>query len=197
MMTDRVLVDPQMLEAAILRSRIHHGAERIYQLAARAVVQRQREHRAGIARRALARPGHALLHIFRQFVLPPNVFETNVVLIQRGNFRLQIAAQQAHQEVDFTLRPFLPVFFRKGVERERMNADARRRLHCRAHGRDSGAMSGHARHVTPLRPAPVAVHDDRDVSWEPLWIKLPVDFAFLAIQPGGNSCLQGLSPSEC
>ena len=47
-------------------------------------------------------------------------------------------------------------------------------------------MSGHARHVAPFRPAPVAVHDDRDVSWEPLWIKLPVNFRFLAIQPGGN-----------
>jgi hypothetical protein len=28
------------------------------------------------------------------------------------------------------------------------------------------------------------------VSWEPLWIKLPVDFRFLAIQPGGNFVLQ-------
>jgi hypothetical protein len=34
------------------------------------------------------------------------------------------------------------------------------------------------------------------VSWEPRWIEMPVNFAFLAIQTGGNSCLQGLSPSE-
>jgi hypothetical protein len=58
-------------------------------------------------------------------------------------------------------------------------------------------MSGHARQMAPFRPAPVAIHDDRDVSWEPLWIKLPVDFSLFTIQPGGNFCLQGLSPSEC
>ena len=71
-----------------------------------------------------------------------------------------------------------------------MNPNARRRLHRRAHRRDSGAMPGHARHVAPLGPAPVAVHDDGDVFWEPPWIKLPVNFRFLAIQPGGNFVLQ-------
>ena len=73
-----------------------------------------------------------------------------------------------------------------------MNADAGSRLHSRAHRRNSGAMSGHARHVATLRPASVAVHDDRDVLWEPRWIKLPVNFAFLAIQTGGNFCLQAI-----
>ena len=66
----------------------------------------------------------------------------------------------------------------------------RRRLHGRAYGRDSGAVPSHARHVTPLGPAPVAVHDDSDVFREPLWIEMPVDFRFLAIQPGGNFVLQ-------
>jgi hypothetical protein len=34
------------------------------------------------------------------------------------------------------------------------------------------------------------------VSWEPRWIEMPVDFRFLAIQTGGNFCLQRLSPSD-
>ena len=71
-----------------------------------------------------------------------------------------------------------------------MNADARRGFHCGAHRRNAGAMSGHPRHVTPLGPAPVAVHDDGDVFREPFWIQMPVDFHFLAIQPGGNFVLQ-------
>jgi hypothetical protein len=29
------------------------------------------------------------------------------------------------------------------------------------------------------------------VLWEPRWIEMPVDFGFLAIQTGGNFCLQG------
>ena len=95
MLAHRVFVDPQMLEAAILRSRIDHGAERVHQFAARAVVQRQREHHAGIVRGALARPGHALLHIVGQFLLPANIFQADIVFVQRGDFRLEIAAQQA------------------------------------------------------------------------------------------------------
>ena len=41
-----------------------------------------------------------------------------------------------------------------------------------------------------LGPAPVAVHDDRDVFWEPSSIETPVDFGFLAVEPGGYFVLQ-------
>jgi hypothetical protein len=34
------------------------------------------------------------------------------------------------------------------------------------------------------------------VSWEPIRIKLSVDFGLFSIQSGGNSCLQRVSPSE-
>src|SRR5258708_29805197 len=179
-----------MLEAAILRGCVDHGAKGVDQFTARAIVQCQCEHRASIVRCALARPGHALLHIFRQFVLPPDILQTNIVLIQCRDFRLQIAAQQAHQEIDFALGTLLPVFFREGVERYSVNAGARRRLHRRTDGRNPGAMPGHARHMAPFRPAPVAVHDDGDVFWEPPWIKLPVDFRFFPIQPRGYFVLQ-------
>src|SRR5437762_1658889 len=84
--------------------------------------------------RADARPLHALLDVRGQFVLPPNVFQPNIVLVQRGNFRLQIAAQQSHQEAHFALGPLLPVFFGERIERQRGNMNARRRLHRRTHG---------------------------------------------------------------
>jgi hypothetical protein len=51
-------------------------------------------------------------------------------------------------------------------------------------------MPGYSRHMTPARPASVAVHDDSDVFREPCRIKLPVYVCFLAIQSGGNCCLQ-------
>src|SRR5437764_2673727 len=46
-------------------------------------------------------------------------------------------------------------------------------------------MSSHTRHVTPLGPAPVAVHDDGDVFRELCRIQMPVDFDFLAVEPRG------------
>jgi hypothetical protein len=43
-------------------------------------------------------------------------------------------------------------------------------------------MSGYARHVAPLRPTTVAVHDDRDVFGETSWIETAVNFVFLTIK---------------
>src|SRR5260370_39149266 len=51
-------------------------------------------------------------------------------------------------------------------------------------------MSGHARQVTPLGPASIAVHDDRDVFREPCGIEMPVYFSFLAVEAGGYFVLQ-------
>src|SRR6202158_6478762 len=41
-----ILVDLQVIESAILRSRIHNRAERVYQFAAGTIIQRQRQHHA-------------------------------------------------------------------------------------------------------------------------------------------------------
>ena len=72
--------------------------------------------------------------------------------------------------------------------------NARRGLDRGTHRRDSGAMSGDARHMPALGPAAVAVHDDRDVFREPCWIQPPVNFSFLAVEPRGYFVLQsGLS----
>src|SRR6202034_2167543 len=119
-----MLIDLEVIKAAVPRRRVHDGAERVHQFAARAVVQRQRQHHTGVPRRRLARPGHALLYVVGKFVLSPNIFQADIVLVQGGNFRLQIAAQQSHQKVDFAFRALLPVLLGKGVERERRNANA-------------------------------------------------------------------------
>ena len=123
-------------------------------------------------------------------MLSSDVFQANVVLVQGGDFRLQIAAQQAHQEIDFAARTLLPVLFGKGIQRQPGNSDAGRSFDGGTYGCNSGAMSGHARQVPAARPAAVAVHDDGDVFREPFRIKLSVNFRFLAIQPGRNRRLQ-------
>jgi hypothetical protein len=40
-------------------------------------------------------------------------------------------------------------------------------------------------------PAAVAVHDDRNMFWEPRWIEPLINFSLFAIQPGRNCRLQG------
>ena len=186
----RVLVNVQMIQTAVARRGIHDGPKCVHQFGARAVIQRQGQHHAGIARGRIPRPSHLFLHRRRKLVLASNVFQPDVVLVEGRNFRLQIAAQQAHQEIDFAAGTLLPVLFRKRVQGQPGNPDARSGLDRRAHGCDSGAVSGHARQVAAFRPATVAVHDDGDVFREPFRIKPLVNFSFLAIQPGRNRRLQ-------
>src|ERR1700739_3937651 len=47
-------------------------------------------------------------------------------------------------------------------------------------------MAGNAWQVAALGPAAVAVHDDRDMFWELVRIKLAVEFSFLSVQPRRN-----------
>ena len=187
---DRVLINAQMVQTAVAGGGVHDGPKCVHQFGARAVVKRQGQHHAGIARRRIPRPCHLLLHRRRQLVLASDVFQANVVLVEGGDFGFQIAAQQAHQEIYFAAGTLLPVLFRKRIQRQPGNPNARRGFHRGAHGRYSGAVSGHARQVATARPATVAVHDDGDVLREPFRIKPLINFRFLAIQPGRNRRLQ-------
>src|ERR1019366_8648601 len=119
-------------------------------------------------------------------MLAPNVFQTDIVFVERFDFRFEIAAQKPHQEVDFRLRALLPVFLGKGVERQRRNADARGGFNRGTHGGHTGAMSGDARHVPSPGPTPVSVHDDGDMLGKTRPIEPQVNVRFLALHPRRN-----------
>src|SRR5215467_1954596 len=123
-------------------------------------------------------------------MLSPDVLEPNIVLVQGGNFLLQVAAEQAHEEVHLAAWALLPVLFRKCVKSERGNFHACGSFYSGAHRCDSGAMPGYARQMSTAGPAPVSVHNNGDVFREPRWIQPQVNFRFLAVQPGRNCYLQ-------
>src|SRR5260370_12032269 len=123
-------------------------------------------------------------------MLAPDVFQSDIIFVERLDFRFKIAAQKAHEEIDFRLRPLLAVFFGEGVERQRRNSDACRGFDRRTHGGDAGAMSGDAGHVPPAGPAPVSVHDDGDMLGKTRWIEPQVNVTFLAVHPSRNRMSQ-------
>ena len=100
-------------------------------------------------------------------MLASDVLQSDVVFVQGFDFRLEIAAEKAHEEIDFRFRTFLPVFFGERVERQGGNSDAGGGFDGGTHGGDAGAVSSNARHVTAARPAAVAVHDDGDMLGKP------------------------------
>ena len=78
----------------------------------------------------------------------------------------------------------------KSVQRERRQLDARGRLHHVTHRLHAFLVSGDARQVAAFGPAPVAVHDDRDVLRELVRVQLAEEFSFLPVQPCGNCSAQ-------
>src|SRR6266851_2383727 len=116
-------------------------------------------------------------------MLAPDVFQSDIIFVERLDFRFEIAAQKAHQEIDFRLRTLLPVFLGEGVESQRRNSDARRGFDRRTYGGDTGAMSGDARHVPAPGPAPVSVHDDGDMLRKTRRIEPQINVSFLDISP--------------
>src|SRR6202158_3525568 len=130
-------------------------------------------------------------------MLAPDVFQSDIIFVERLDFRFKIAAQKAHQEIDFRLRTLLPVFLGEGIERQRRNSDACRGFDRRTHGGDAGAMSGDARHVPTPGPTPVSVHDDGDMLGQARWIESQVNVRFLALHPRWNRVSQAeLSESK-
>src|ERR1700677_36980 len=130
-------------------------------------------------------------------MLPPNIFQANIVGGEGIDLRPEIAAQKAHQEIDFCFRTLLPVFLGEGVQRERRNSDARCGLASGTHGGHAGAMSGNARHVPTPGPAPVSVHDDGDMLGKTRRIKAQINVSFLPFHPSRNRVSQAeLSESK-
>src|SRR5260370_19610700 len=111
-------------------------------------------------------------------MLAPDVFQSDIILVERLDFRFEVAAQKAHQEIDFRLRTLLPVFLGEGVERQRRNSDACRAFDRRTHGGDTGAMSGDAGHVTAAGPTPVSVHADGVMLGKTRWMQPQVNSTF-------------------
>ena len=180
----------KVIESAIAGRRLGERAERVDDFAARAVVERKRQNHAGIGAGRIARLGHFALHDFWQFMLAPDVSQPDVVVVERADFGFQVVAQKPHQEIDFRLRPLLPVLLGERVKRQRGNADPGRSFDGRAHGRDARAVSRNARQMAAARPAAVAVHDDRNVPGKPRRIEPQVSVAFLAVHASRNRVSQ-------
>ena len=71
--------------------------------------------------------------------------------------------EQLHQQADL-FRRAAPVLGTEGEQRQVFDAALETGAHHLAHRLDTPVMPGDARHKALLRPAPVAVHDDRDMA---------------------------------
>src|SRR5438105_13470501 len=88
--------------------------------------------------------------------------QANSVTVQFGNLATQVMAQQAHQIVDLRRRP-LPILRGEAEQCEVRNPKFGRGNDRAPRSLGTPPMAGDPRQAVSLRPAPVAVHDDRDM----------------------------------
>ena len=105
---------------------------------------------------------HFPLHRFGNVVAAADHADANVLVHDRRAFFDHVLFEQMHQELEFQLRP-LPVLARQAVQRELLDVEPSALFGGAANAGHAAAMALDARQALPLSPAPVAVHDGRDV----------------------------------
>ncbi len=105
--------------------------------------------------------------------------DAHLVLVEIGDLAIERVHEQAHQCGDF-IRRTLPVLAGECEDGERFDAALRALLDRRTHARDAFLVAGRTRQATGVRPAPVAVHDDRDVTGQQLAQICMISFSFAA-----------------
>lgn len=188
MTVDGVLVDiEEVIDAAIISGRVHHGVEGVHDFRSGAVIQRQSEHHAGVVAGFLARPGHAFLNAFRQMPVAADERKPDVIALHQRQFIFQVAMEQLHQEVDLGRGPAQEILRGKGIESQSRKLDARGRLHDVTHGFNSAFVAGDAWQMTTPGPAAIAVHNDGNMPGKLAWIQSAEEFSFLMVQSRRNS----------
>ena len=66
--------------------------------------------------------------------------------------------KQSHQGCDFLGRP-VPIFLRKGIDRQHFDAEFERKRDQFPHGLNAFLVTGNARETAQLSPSAVSIHD--------------------------------------
>ena len=135
----------------------------VFQFAAAAVAERQGEGDAVVGSGEAAGFRQLVLAYLRQVFQMPDGVETHVVFHQLGHLAADGGRHQPHERLHLVLRT-VPVFGGKSVQGEVRDAQFSALLHDATHRFHPFAMPHHAVHAALLRPPPVAVHDDGDVT---------------------------------
>ena len=137
----------------------------IHDFNAAAVAQRHDERKTAVFGKGCDGFFEMFLHIFRQPMNLSDNFQPDVVFVQLRRFGFEIVDEIFHQRVHFVLGA-IPVFRRERVKREILDAEFTGGTDDGAGGFGALPVAFDAWQTALLRPAAIAVHDDRNVLWQ-------------------------------
>src|SRR5918995_2912229 len=139
----------------------------VHDLGASSVVERDVDVEAVVARGKVLSLLHCFQHRGGQVFSSAQKTEPGPTLVQLGHLLAGRVKEELHERLYLSLRT-CPVLGREGIEGQCLHPDAPSGLQQWREHRDTGPVAGCARKPATLRPAPVAVHDDGDVTRGPL-----------------------------
>jgi len=146
-----------------------------YFLAA-AVVQGKLEGEAGVAGGQVLDTYDLLPQRWGQAFYVTEESDPDVALVQFVGFGVKDLLDECHESSHLILGPS-PVLGGEGVEGEEGNGELAAAFHGVANALSAGAVALEPRKAMLAGPAPVAVHDDRNVAGEPRAVKLFLDLS--------------------
>src|SRR5215212_873100 len=147
----------------------HYPTGGVHDLRAPTVVERDINVQAVVHRGEILGLLHGFEHRGRQMLPSSQETEPGPTLVQLGHLLAGRLEEELHERLYLPLRT-RPVLGREGIEGQRLDPGVARRLEQRRKHRDAGPVAGGARKPASPGPAPVAVHDDGDVTRNPLWV---------------------------
>src|SRR5215207_9050999 len=138
----------------------------VHDLGASSVVERDVDVEAAVARGKILSLLQCFQHRGGQVFSSSQETEPGPTLVQLGHLLAGRVKKELHERLYLSLRT-RPVFGREGIEGQRLHPGASSGLQQWCEHRDTGPVAGCARKPATLRPAPVAVHDDGDVTRGP------------------------------
>src|SRR5215207_781645 len=142
----------------------------VHDLRASSVVERDVDIEAVVIRGKVLSLLHCFQHRGRQVLPSAQKTEPGPTLVQLGHFLAGRVKEELHERLYLSLRT-RPVLGREGIEGQRLHPCASSGLQQRGDHRDTGPVAGCAWKPASPRPAPVAVHDDSDVTRNPVGVE--------------------------
>src|ERR1700686_2799030 len=148
------------------------GVHGVDNFRAAAVVEGDAQAHPSVCGGLLGGLSYVFLHTEGKLIDAAEKAHADVIPLDKGHFFADVFAQELHQEIGFDFGA-APILDGKSVERQSFDVEPRASFNSGSGRLGAVAVTSDSRKMAALRPAAVAIHDDRHVARHTGKIELP------------------------